>query len=137
MLFRSLGALDLPGGTLLVVASLYDSRLLGVIELSGDAAVYVSWLADPYFLLSVGGFHPGFQPPAYVPAVLETLRRMRAAIDLGEGISASFESYFAVTSNTVQFGGAVEIVVQLSGGIPGGLHDPRHGQHGQAASFPG
>lgn len=105
----ALGALDLPGGTLLVVASLYDSRLLGVIELSGDAALYASWLTDPYFLLSVGGFHPGFQPPCHVPSVLESLRRMRASIPLGLGVSASFEAYAAVTSNSVQFGGRVEI----------------------------
>ena len=104
-----LGVLDVPGGTLLVTASLYDSRLLGVIELSGDAAVYASWLSDRYLLVSVGGYHPGFQPPSSVPAVLESLRRMRADIDLGFGVTAAFEAYVAVTSNTVQFGGRVEI----------------------------
>lgn len=104
-----LGSIDVPNGTLLVVASLYDSRLLGTIELSGDAAMYISVLDNPYFLLSVGGFHPGFQPPSHVPSVIETLRRMRASVNVGLGVTATIESYFAVTSNTVQFGGGFEI----------------------------
>ncbi|HEY7075039.1 MAG TPA: DUF6603 domain-containing protein, partial [Solirubrobacteraceae bacterium] len=104
-----LGALDVAEGTLLIVGSLYDSRLLGVIELSGDTALYVSWLADPYFVTSVGGFHPGFTPPAHVPAVLEDLRRMRAEVLIGLGVTAAIEAYFALTSNIVQFGGGFEI----------------------------
>ncbi|MGH3921589.1 MAG: DUF6603 domain-containing protein, partial [Pseudonocardiaceae bacterium] len=67
----ALGIVDVPGGTVLVTASLYDSRLLGVIELSGDVGLYVSAVEDPYFVLSVGGYHPGFRPPAHVPAALE------------------------------------------------------------------
>jgi hypothetical protein len=105
-----LGVLDIAEGSLLIVGSLYDSRLLGVIELSGDTALYVSWLDDPYFVMSVGGFHPGFTPPAYVPAILEDLRRMRAEVSVGEAVTASIEAYFAVTSNTVQFGGGFEVV---------------------------
>jgi hypothetical protein len=107
--FDVLGVLDLEGGSLLIVGSLYDSRLLGVIELSGDTALYVSWGEDPYFVLSVGGFHPGFTPPAHVPAVLEDLRPMRAEVTIGLGVTAAIEAYFAVTSNTVQFGGGFEI----------------------------
>jgi hypothetical protein len=104
-----LGVIDLEGGSLLIVGSLYDSRLLSTIELSGDTALYVSWGADPYFVLSVGGFHPGFTPPAHTPAILEELRPMRAEVDLGLGVTAAIEAYFAVTSNTVQFGGGFEI----------------------------
>ena len=107
--FDVLGLLDLEEGSLLIVGSLYDSRLLGVIELSGDTALYVSWLDDPYFVTSVGGFHPGFTPPAHVPTILEDLRRMRAEVAIGDGVTAAVETYFAVTSNTVQFGGGFEI----------------------------
>ncbi len=105
----SLGVIDVPGGTVLVVASLYDSRLLGVIELSGDAGLYLSVIEDPYFVLSVGGYHPGFQPPSHVPAVLESLRQMRAEVEVAEGVSAAITAYFAVTSNSVQFGGGFEL----------------------------
>ena len=104
-----LGVLDIEEGTLLIVGSLYDSRLLGVIELSGDSALYLSWGDDPYFVMSVGGFHPGFTPPAHVPAILEELRPMRAEVHIGDGVTAAIEAYFAVTSNTVQFGGGFEI----------------------------
>lgn len=105
----TLGVLDLAAGTMLVTASVYDSRLLGFIELSGDAAVYVSVGANPYFMLSVGGFHPGFQPPATVPSVFGSLRRMQAEVDFGVGVTASITSYFAVTSNTLQMGGGFEL----------------------------
>lgn len=105
----TLGVLDIAAGTLLVTASVYDSRLLGFIELSGDAAVYVSTGANPYFMLSVGGFHPGFQPSSTVPSVFGSLRRMRAEVDLGAGVTASITSYFAVTSNTLQMGGGFEL----------------------------
>jgi hypothetical protein len=105
----ALGVVDVPAGTVLVTASLYDSRLLGVIELSGDVGLYLSAVEDPYFLLSVGGYHPGFQPPAHVPSALEGLRRMRADVVVGVGVSASITAYFAVTSNSVQFGGGFEL----------------------------
>ena len=105
----SLGVIDVPGGTVLVTASLYDSRLLGVIELSGDMALYASVITDPFFLLSIGGFHPGYDPPSIVPAAVEDLREMRAEIDLGSAVNATLTAYFAVTSNSVQFGGGFDI----------------------------
>ena len=105
----ALGVLDVPGGTTLVTASLYDSRLLGTIELSGDMALYADVLTDPFFLLSIGGFHPAYQPPATVPVVVESLRRLRADIDLGSDVTATLTTYFAVTSNSVQFGGGLEL----------------------------
>ncbi len=105
----ALGVIDVPGGTLLVTASLYDSRLLGVIELSGDMALYLSVAGQPFFLLSIGGFHPGYQPPAQVPALVEDLRRMRAEIVLGPAVTATLSSYFAATSNSIQFGGSFNI----------------------------
>ena len=51
----------------MVVAALYDSSLLKTLQLSGDMAMYVSVGEHPYFLLSVGGYHPDFQPPAACP----------------------------------------------------------------------
>ena len=109
----SLGVIDVPGGTVLVTASLYDSRLLGVIELSGDMALYASVITDPFFLLSIGGFHPGYDPPSIVPAAVEDLREMRAEIDLGSVVQASLTAYFAVTSNSVQFGGGFHITATV------------------------
>jgi len=109
----SLGVIDVPGGTVLVTASLYDSRLLGVIELSGDMALYASVITDPFFLLSIGGFHPGYDPPSIVPAAVEDLRELRAEIDLGSAVNATLTAYFAVTSNSVQFGGGFDITASV------------------------
>jgi hypothetical protein len=109
----ALGVIDVPGGTLTVTASLYDSRLLGVIELSGDMALYLSVLENPFFLLSIGGYHPGYQPPSFVPESVQTLREMRAEIELGPLVEATLTSYFAVTSNSVQFGGAFNITATV------------------------
>jgi hypothetical protein len=105
-----LGAVDLPAGTVMVAASLHDSNLLGVIELSGDMGFYAALLGQPLFVLSVGGYHPQFQPPGALPSSLVDLRRMRASLDLGESVSAVLTAYVAVTSNTLQFGGSFRLV---------------------------
>ncbi len=109
----ALGVIDVPGGTVVVTASLYDSRLLGVIELSGDMALYVSVINDPFFLLSIGGFHPGYQPPSTVPASVEDLRKLRADIDLGSAVTATLTAYFAATSNSIQFGGGFHLTATV------------------------
>ncbi len=53
-------------------ASLYDSKLLA-FTLSGDMAVRLYWGDDANLLLTVGGFHPAYQPP---PMNLPALRRV-------------------------------------------------------------
>lgn len=105
----SLGVIDLVDGTVSVTASLYDSRLLGVIELSGDMAFYVATSPQPYFALAIGGWHPAFQPPSILPAVFSDLRRIRAEIALTDSIGITFTAYLALTPNTVQFGGKFDL----------------------------
>jgi hypothetical protein len=100
------GFVDVTEGTFWVAASIYDSTLVG-LALSGDMAMYLSTLSQPYFLLSVGGFNPGWAPPASVPSSLRTLRRMSVAVDLGDALQISLTSYFAITANTLQFGAAL------------------------------
>ena len=41
---------------------LIDSQLLEVLELTGGAAFRLSWGAEPYVVLTVGGFHPAYYP---------------------------------------------------------------------------
>ena len=110
----TLGVIDLAAGTLTVTASLYDSRLLGVIELSGDMAFHLASLPAPYFALSIGGWHPSFQPPACLPSVFGGLRRIRAEIAISDWVSVSFENYLALTPNTVQFGGRFELEARVT-----------------------
>lgn len=105
----TIGVIDVSEGTVLVAASLYDSSLLQTINLSGDMAMYARVSGAPYFLLSVGGYHPNFQPPGGLPASVTDLRRMRAEVAISDDIWYALEAYVAITSNTVQFGSLAEL----------------------------
>lgn len=96
------GTLDFEAKMLTFDASLYESRVL-FMTLEGDMAVRLTWGDDPQFLLSVGGFHPSFTPP---PLALPTLRRLSITILNNGWANIRVECYFAVTSNTFQFGAA-------------------------------
>ena len=94
------GILDFDKQLLSFDASLYESRIV-FITLEGDMAIRLKWGDNPGFLLSVGGFHPAFHPP---PLDLPTLRRLTISILDYDWAKIKIETYFAVTSNTVQFG---------------------------------
>ena len=108
-----IGAVDVPASTVTVAASLHDSNLLGVIQLSGDMGFYACLSGQPQFVLSVGGYHPAWDPPGALPAWLLELRQIRAAISLGSAVDVMFTSYVAVTSNSFQFGGRVQIIASV------------------------
>jgi hypothetical protein len=81
-------------------AALFDSHLL-FITIDGSMGVLFAYGNDANFVLSIGGFHPQFNPP---PLPFPTPQRIQ--LDL---INESFarihcDGYFAVTTNTVQFG---------------------------------
>lgn len=105
-----LGVLDFAKQTLEFDAVLVDSHLLEVLELSGGAAFRLSWGPEPYIVLSVGGFHPAYSPaPLTFPPSLT-----RIAMTSGSPTSLfylRFEGYFAVTTNSLQFGASVEAAV--------------------------
>ncbi len=105
----ALGVLDLSQNNLTLDATLFDSRLLS-FPLSGDMALRATWAGQREFLLAIGGFHPRFTPPAGFPS----LRRM--TIDMPSGIVSTLhlETYFAITSNTLQFGADLHVVVSVS-----------------------
>ena len=94
------GTLDFEQELLAFDASLFESRIV-FMTLEGDMAVRLKWGDNAGFLLSVGGFHPAFEPP---PLSLPTLRRMSVSILDYDWAKIRIECYFAVTSNTVQFG---------------------------------
>jgi hypothetical protein len=54
----------------------------------------------------VGGFHPAYEPP---PINLPNLRRLTLQLLKGNNPRLTLETYFAVTSNTVQFGAKLEL----------------------------
>jgi hypothetical protein len=81
-------------------ATLYDSHIL-FITLTGDMGVLFAYGDNANFVVSVGGFHPQFNPPT-----LPFPTPQRIALDL---INESYarihaDGYFAITTNTVQFG---------------------------------
>jgi Family of unknown function (DUF6603) len=98
------GTIDFERRELTFDASLFDSRVL-TFTLTGDMAVRIYWGDNANFLLTVGGFHPAFSPP---PIGLGPLRRLAIVIFDGNP-SLRAEAYFAVTSNTVQFGAKIEL----------------------------
>jgi hypothetical protein len=103
-----LGVIDFEAQRLSFDASLYDSKLLS-FSLSGDMAVRLSWGAEPNFLLSVGGVHSAYDPP---PLNLPVLRRLSLQLTSGDNPRLRLETYFAITSNTVQFGAKIELLAR-------------------------
>lgn len=98
-----LGIIDFDNKYISFDASLYDSKIL-TFGLFGDMALRLYWGDEPNFLLSVGGFHPKFTPP---PLDLPTMRRLTIILANEDDLKISVETYFAVTSNSVQFGAKV------------------------------
>lgn len=103
-----LGAIDFEAGLISFDATLYDSKLL-TFSLSGDMAFRLSYGSDPNFLLSVGGFHPKYTPP---PMSLPNMDRLTIKLLSGNNPRLTIETYFAVTSNTVQFGAKAEVYAE-------------------------
>ena len=107
----AVGVLDFDQGTASVDASLHDSRLLRKFTLTGDMAMRLNWQGSPNFALAVGGLHPAFNPPPGFPKL------ERIAINLSSGDNPRFrcEAYFALTSNSIQFGARAELFASAAG----------------------
>jgi len=86
-------------------AALYESRIM-FITLEGEMGMLIAFGADANFVLSVGGFHPSFSPPA-----LPFPSPRRIAFDIVNTPVARIraEAYFAVTTNTAQVGARAEL----------------------------
>jgi hypothetical protein len=111
------GIIDFQRGFIFFRADLFDSRLL-IYSITGSMAFLVSWGEMQTFALSVGGFHPDFHDIPTVPALPNGFRNMaRIGISLlsDDNPRLKNESYFAVTSNTVQFGARVELYAGAAG----------------------
>lgn len=100
------GIIDIPGKSISIDATLYDSRMLQW-TVEGDMALRANWGDGSRFILSVGGFNPRYTPPKDAPG-LQSLDRVKVSLDVPGGQPVvEFTGYFAVTSNTFQVGAAV------------------------------
>jgi hypothetical protein len=94
------GVLEFDKQRFYFFAALFDSHVL-FLTISGSMGLLFAYGDNANFVLSVGGFHPQFNPPP-----LPFPAPQRISIDI---INESFarihsDGYFAVTTNTVQFG---------------------------------
>ncbi len=103
------GIIDFEAKYITFDASLFDSKLL-TFTLEGDMALRIKWGSDSNFLFSVGGFHPSYTPP---PLDLPEMRRLSIGLLTGNP-RLTISTYFAVTSNTVQFGAAIDFYFGVS-----------------------
>jgi hypothetical protein len=103
------GTVDFEAGQLQFDASLFESRVLN-FTLAGDMAVRFYWKANANLLLTAGGFNPAYTPP---PMNLPQLRRMSIVLFQGNP-DVRAEMYLAVTSNTLQFGGRLDLAFRFS-----------------------
>jgi hypothetical protein len=106
-----LGELDFGTKTLQVEGDLYDSTVL-IYAMSGSLFFRIGWGSDPNFIYSVGGFNPHFNT-----AGLNIPQLQRCSVSIGDGDNPriSANNYFAVTSNSLQFGANVQAYASAAG----------------------
>src|SRR5216683_238145 len=99
-----IGALEFDKSRVWFFAAMFDSRIL-FMTMEGEMGLLMDFSANPNFVLSVGGFHPQFNPP---PLPFPNPRRIHIDVLRTPVARITVENYLAVTSHTVQFGARAE-----------------------------
>jgi hypothetical protein len=100
-----------------LLVSLAGSWIVG-LAVRGEIYLLIRGGEQPEFVLSAGGFHPRYTRPPGVPA----LQRLQVDLAPGAGWGLRLEAYFAVTANSVQFGGRLQLEAMIAGcGVEGWL----------------
>jgi hypothetical protein len=105
-----IGAIEFDKSRLYFFAGLFESRIV-FLTLEGELGLLVAWGIDANFVLSAGGFHPRFNPP---PLPFPAPRRIAISLLNTDIARIRTETYFAVTSNSVQFGARTEVMFDVS-----------------------
>jgi hypothetical protein len=107
-----LGVIDFARKLVSFDAMLINSKLLQVFTLTGTSAFRLSTGDSPYALLTIGGFHPSFNPE---PVVIPPQERVALTYDTGGStrLWVRLETYLAITTNTFQLGAALEAGVEI------------------------
>jgi hypothetical protein len=111
-----IGILDFDKKYLSFDASIYNSTILETIQLYGDLCVRIFWGERREMLACLGGFHPAFVPAANLSLPAQINRLGITLIDKeldAAKVSIKAGVYFAITSNTVQFGARVDLLVKV------------------------
>jgi hypothetical protein len=104
------GGIDFDQERAFLDAVLHDSRLLNTYVITGEMRMRMRWGQNPSFALAIGGVHPDFMPP---PG-LEQMPRLAIVLADSDNLKIRCEAYFAITSNTVQFGAHVHLFAKKS-----------------------
>jgi hypothetical protein len=104
------GAIEFDKKRLYFFASLYESRIL-FMTIEGEMGLLIAVGDDANFVLSVGGFHPSFNPP---PLPFPNPIRITVSIINTDFARIRVLNYFGVTSNSVQFGAHAELFFGFS-----------------------
>jgi hypothetical protein len=80
-------------------------------HLTGGFAFYLWFGSNPnagQFVITLGGYHPAFQPPAYFPQE----PRLGFNWSVSSQVSVQGDAYFALTTSCVMAGGGLQILFQ-------------------------
>jgi hypothetical protein len=105
-----IGAIEFDKQRFWFFASMYESRVV-FLTIEGQMGVLAAFGDDANFVLSVGGCHPQFNPP---PLPFPSPRRISVNILNQPVARIRVEGYFAVTTNTAQFGARAELFFGFS-----------------------
>ena len=86
-------------------AAIFDSRIL-TITIEGEMGVLIAVGEDANLLISAGGFHPLYTPP---PLPFPSPKRIALSLIDSDYASIRAETYFALTTNSVQMGVAAQL----------------------------
>lgn len=89
----------------LLKVSIAKSKLF-TLTLSGDIALFIKWAGEGAFALSVGGFFPKYDSPKEIGKLDRLSLSFKPPVDI---LKITAEAYVAITSNSIQFGGRVDI----------------------------
>jgi hypothetical protein len=103
------GAIEFDKKRIYFYAALFDSRVL-FMTIDGGMGLLVAYGDDANFVVSVGGFHPRFSPP---PLPFPSPHRVSIPLVNTPVYRVLVEGYFAVTTNTAQFGARAELFFGL------------------------
>lgn len=98
------GVIEFDRRRIFFFAALFESRI-AFLTIEGEMGLLVDFSDLGNFVATVGGFHPSFKPP---PLPFPSPKRVSITLLNKPSAKLRIEGYFAVTSNTAQFGARVE-----------------------------